>query len=328
MKKFIIITTINKKTKAIQKFSDLLKDWEIILVGDKKSENIKNEGNIIFLSIEDQEKLNFKTVKISPYNHYSRKNIGYLYAIKLGADIIYDTDDDNIPYDDWFFTDFKYSEQIISEGNFLNTYKHFTKENIWPRGYPLDEIQTKIKIKKILSDVKVGVWQGLADIDPDVDAIFRLTTGKQITFDKNESLVLGKNTYCPFNSQNTLWHKDSFNLLYLPSTVSFRFTDILRGYIAQRLLWENDYHLGFTRATVYQERNDHDLMRDFKDEVECYLNTKTIVSILENLNLNSNYPNGLKKTYETLANKNLVNQTELKILDAWTEDLQNITKQN
>ncbi|HED06182.1 MAG TPA: DUF288 domain-containing protein [Ignavibacteria bacterium] len=324
MQKFIIITTINKKTEAINKFSTLLKDWQIILIGDKKSKNIKSEGNITFLSVEDQKKLNFKTAKISPYNHYARKNIGYLYAMKLGADIIYDTDDDNIPYDDWIFTDFKHSEYTTSKNKFLNIYKYFTKENVWPRGYPLDEINKKSETKNILSDVKVGVWQGLADIDPDVDAIFRLTINKKITFDKNKSVVLDKNIYCPFNSQNTLWHKDNFALLYFPSTVSFRFTDILRGYITQKLLWENNYHLGFTQATVYQKRNSHDLMKDFNDEIECYLNIKSVVNILDKLNFNSNYLTNLRETYIALKNNKIVTATELERLDAWINDLKNL----
>ncbi|PIO68768.1 hypothetical protein TELCIR_09431 [Teladorsagia circumcincta] len=33
-----------------------------------------------------------------PYKSYTRKNIGYLYAIEHGAEWIYDTDDDNKPY--------------------------------------------------------------------------------------------------------------------------------------------------------------------------------------------------------------------------------------
>lgn len=34
-----------------------------------------------------------------PFKSYTRKNIGYLYAISQGAEWIYDTDDDNKPYD-------------------------------------------------------------------------------------------------------------------------------------------------------------------------------------------------------------------------------------
>ena len=35
-KKFVVITTINPKTEAIKKFEEL-KDWELIIVADKKT---------------------------------------------------------------------------------------------------------------------------------------------------------------------------------------------------------------------------------------------------------------------------------------------------
>jgi len=35
MKKFIVITTINEKTKAVGEFASR-KDWTVLLVGDKK----------------------------------------------------------------------------------------------------------------------------------------------------------------------------------------------------------------------------------------------------------------------------------------------------
>ena len=52
--------------------------------------------NVEFLSVDQQEML-FGQFKI-PYNSYTRKNLGYLYAIMKGAEWIYDTDDDNKPY--------------------------------------------------------------------------------------------------------------------------------------------------------------------------------------------------------------------------------------
>ena len=325
LRKFIIITTINEKTKAIKRFSALLKDWQIILVGDKKSKKIKSKDNIIFLSVEDQEKLNFNITKYLPYNHYCRKNIGYLYAIKLGAEVIYDTDDDNIPYDNWSFPKFECQKSISSTNSdckFINIYKYFTSQNIWPRGFPLDELnqKNKLMIKNHKKVKKIGAWQGLADIDPDVDAIYRLIINNKIIFKKKKSVFIEKNVYCPFNSQNTLWNKEAFMFIYLPLSVSFRFTDILRGYIAQRLFWQHNLYLGFTKATVYQERNQHNLIRDFSDEIECYIKTKRIINILNELKLNVDYSNNLKKVYSTLKNEGIITTTELASLDAWIND--------
>ena len=51
--------------------------------------------NTIYLSIDQQEELGFRTTLRLPYKSYSRKNIGYLYAIAHGAQVVYETDDDN-----------------------------------------------------------------------------------------------------------------------------------------------------------------------------------------------------------------------------------------
>jgi len=325
MRRFIVITTINEKSEAVKKFSKF-KGWEVILVGDKKSHKIKNKNNITFLSVEDQRKLGFEIFKHCPYNSYSRKNIGYLYAMKLGADVIYDTDDDNLPYSHWAFPDFHIDRYANCNKSFVNIYQYFTSEKIWPRGYPLDEINTpqKISIKKSRK-LKVGLWQGMVDIDPDVDAIYRLAIGKKIRFCKKNPIVLNKRLYCPLNSQNTLWSQEVFSCLYLPVSVSFRFTDILRGYIAQRLFWENDYRVGFTGATVYQNRNKHNLMKDFEDEM-CYIHIKDIVEILERQKLTSDVWENMLKIYKALRKKNYVKDSELDSVKAWAKDMNKVTQ--
>lgn len=321
MNKYIVITTINAKTKAISKF-ECFNDWHIVLVGDKKSKSIDSNDKITFLSVEAQNELSYQLNNVCPYNHYTRKNIGYLYAIENGADIIYDTDDDNLPYDDWAIEDFTSNQVIDSEEKFINIYKTFSDEHIWPRGFPLDEISKQHDYAVRKSDsTSIGIWQGLADIDPDVDAIFRLVLKKDIIFDKKPSVFLNKGTYCPFNSQNTLWRKELFPLLYLPATTSFRFTDILRGYIAQRLMWEQDLHLGFTKATVYQERNAHNFMKDFADEWECYLHVKPIVQLLDSIDFSCfSLIEVLEKAYFYLVKEKFVSEEEIPILKSWISD--------
>ena len=63
--------------------------------------------------------------------------------------------------------------------------------------------------------------------DPDVDAVYRLTRKTPLFFDRAaEPVVLASDTWTPFNSQNTLFYREAFPLLYLPCHVSFRMTDI------------------------------------------------------------------------------------------------------
>lgn len=324
MKKYIVITTINEKTKALSEF-EKIDDWHLIIVGDKKSKPIENSQNLTFLSVEDQKKLGFSVVEHLPYNHYTRKNIGYLYAIREGAEVIYDTDDDNLPYPYWKLENFQCGNIIESEYDFVNIYRHFSNEKIWPRGFPLDLINAKDKIEVTSSKpLKVGIWQGLADLDPDVDAIYRLVFNQPVTFERKDSVILPEGKYCPFNSQNTFWAKEAFPFLYLPATTSFRFTDILRGYIAQRLLWAGGMHLGFHEATVFQERNVHDFMKDFRDEIECYLNTRPAIESFARLKLTNEPLGNFRIAYQQLHLDGLISADEISIVEAWLTDLESL----
>ena len=319
----VIITTINEKSKAIEQY-ELKEDVKILLIGDKKSHLIESNDKLIYLSIEDQKSLGFKIVEKCPFNHYARKNIGYLYALEQGAEFIYHTDDDNIPYNNWSFPAFVCDKQISSNNKYCNTYSHFSDEFVWPRGFPLDEIHSSNDFKIENTKKEIGVWQGMADINPDVDAIYRLVFNKEIKFKNNDPVALPSGSFCPFNSQNTLWNHKLIPYAYLPSTTSFRFTDILRGYITQRVMWEYDLYLGFVGPNVYQERNPHNLMNDFKDEIECYLGVKQLVEILMKMKFSRDPMENMNSIYKKLASIGMVHSDEVSILNAWLSDLEKI----
>jgi hypothetical protein len=323
MKKFIVITSIFKPTEAVEKFSRL-NDWQLVVVGDKKTPKDWRSSGAVYLSPEDQEKLGYKILEHLPWNHYCRKMIGYLYAMQKGADIIADTDDDNIPYDNWDVGDFSGEFNTISSDScYVNVYSKFTDKKIWPRGYPLKLIQSQPTISESVAHQDVGVWQYLADRDPDVDAIYRLVVGDEVLFDKNDPFVLSEGTVSPFNSQNTFFRKDVFPLLYLPAFVTFRFTDILRGLVAQPILWKAGYKLAFGPATVYQDRNAHDFLKDFESELPVYLQGENIPhSIPELIKDSSDIKSSLMTVYEDLLLKTaVVPAQEIALLKAWLADI-------
>lgn len=127
------------------------------------------------------------------------------------------------------------------------------------------------------------IQQGLADENPDVDAIYRLTFPLPQNFRSDRRVALGSGAWCPFNSQNTTWYPEAFPLLYLPAYCSFRMTDIWRSFVAQRIAWANGWSVLYHEPTVWQDRNDHDLMRDFADEIPGYMNNAQIAAGLDAL---------------------------------------------
>ncbi|SHN09775.1 STELLO glycosyltransferase family protein [Polaribacter sp. KT 15] len=323
----IVITSINEPTEGVLLFSKM-KDYKLIVIGDNKSPENWFCKNVDYYSSTNQLKLNFELVNILPYNHYCRKMIGYLIAIKNGAEYIIDTDDDNIPKLDWCFPEFEGTYETIEENKgFVNIYQLYTKTKIWARGLPLKLINTDFKLEDFLEEKKcnVGIWQGLADGDPDVDAIYRLTNDEPCFFNNRKPVVIGKNTISPFNTQNTIIKKELFPLLYLPTYVTFRFTDILRGLVAQPIMWLYGYELGFTNATVVQKRNPHDYMIDFISEIPMFENCEKVVEIVsENIYKDKTIEFNLYSAYKALLKENIIEKRELLVLSKWLEDLKKI----
>ena len=210
MRKFIVITSIFEPTEAVIRFSRQ-KDYKLVVIGDRKTPCNWRCNNVIYLSIEQQENFDFELKQHLPYNHYCRKMLCYLYAMSSRADIIIDTDDDNIPALNWDFPAFTDRYQLIPKNmGFVNIYELYTSQKIWPRGYPLRYINRAktIRQEEIYNrEVKVGIWQGLANENPDVDAIYRLTSDQPCIFEDNGPYALSEGTVTPFNSQNTAFSK-------------------------------------------------------------------------------------------------------------------------
>jgi hypothetical protein len=106
-------------------------------------------------------------------------------------------------------------------------------------------------------------------------------------------------------------------------------TDIWRSFVAQRIAWENGWSIFFQSPTVYQDRNEHNLMRDFADEVPGFLHNDRIRGILESLSLApgiGNIPANMERCYQALVDAALVGPGELKLLYAWVDDLAQATQ--
>lgn len=326
-KQSIVITTIHPPTKAIELFAQRA-EWQQVVVGDRKTPDPWSYPGVVYLSPEAQGAQGFRLCERLPWNHYCRKMIGYLHSIRSGAEVIFDTDDDNLPKDDWSVPPFDGIYACTPKGaRWVNIYRSFTEQRIWPRGFPLElltDAGTVLDGDALGSaQMRVGVWQSLADGDPDVDAIYRLTDNTPCYFRDREPIVLSAGSVCPFNSQVTAFRRELFALLYLPATVTFRFTDILRGLVAQPIMWAAGYHLGFTRATVVQQRNPHNYLMDFESEVPCYLHAQTVLEVATGaVKASASVVENLSAVYDALHRRGLVKREELELLGAWQKDME------
>ncbi len=327
-KKYLIITTINKYSDtSIEEY--LKYNYNIIIVGDKKTPHSSyTDKNVTYINPDD--KLFYEFSDLLPFNHYCRKNIGYLYAIHNNADLIFDTDDDNFPLNNFnSWKEIITNSKTVVKPKMPNIMSLFTNINIWARGFPLELIQKKepieIESSTDLERDKIGIIQSLAKGDPDVDAIYRLTNknyNSNIVFDENKSFICKKHIFTQGNTQATIWkEKKLFHLLYIPCTVSFRFCDILKMYVAQKCMWEYNKLFCYISPIVKQDRNEHNYMNDFASEYSMYISVFNIINnIFNEIQLNGN-SNDLLLVYSKLYEKGIVKELELKLIDHWLKNI-------
>jgi hypothetical protein len=332
-----VITTIQSLTNPVIKLAggmDSVTEM-LFLIGDEKTPSISSPPpGIKYFSPEDQLKLNSELALVLPWNSYGRKMVGYQLAIENDCHWIRETDDDNYPLESFFdppseTLKVRSVRSIINQFEWLNCYSFFTDQYVWPRGYPIELLSGEkkngryhgfeIEQKEVSG---VVIQQGLANGEPDLDALFRMLISDDIkmTFDEEIPLLLPKGAYCPFNSQATLWNSIAFPLMYLPLTCTFRMTDIWRSFIAERILRETNYSIIFTSPTVYQERNPHNFHKDFIDEIPGYSMNNDFVMNLNKIPISGgeeNFLDDITLIYRSMIDKGFFKPVELTYLSAW-----------
>ena len=169
---YSVITTIQNPTASVLGLVKKLNEvgGKLIVAGDKKGpanfhpprtdpDGIKRHNStgrgsklegrwpVEFFSLEDQLAMPFVLARLLPVGHYSRKNLAYLAAMQEGATCIYETDDDNAPNESWLVRKEEVEEcRVVAsvENRWVNVYRYFSAENVWPRGLPLDEIRQAV----------------------------------------------------------------------------------------------------------------------------------------------------------------------------------------
>ena len=324
----IVITSIQAPTASVVQMAEMASSFSssLIVVGDKKTPECEWPDSVEFISLQAQQNSEFRLAARLPLNHYGRKNLGYLAAFKDNAGFIFDTDDDNAPMASWLPRQQSCVARRCAATGWINAYQPFSDEHIWPRGLPLTHAGATDRTLSLASPERVNapVQQGLANGSPDVDAVWRLLLDKEVIFRAGESISLPRGAWCPFNSQSTWWFQQAYPLMYLPSFVSFRMTDIWRSFVAQRCLWELGLGVVFHGPEMFQDRNEHSLMRDFEQEIPGYLNNERIREKLEATALLSGEANiggNLHRCYEALVDMGIVPAKEMPLVEAWLADV-------
>lgn len=323
----LVVTSIHAPNAAMRGLAAgcVTHGWDFIVAGDSKSPSDFGLDGCRFLSLAAQRESGFALASVCPERSYTRKNLGYLEAIRAGAEVIVETDDDNHPAED-FWTPRKSAVdcRVVEADGWVNAYRYFSRDFIYPRGLPLRHARDEPPAPLESSIAECPVQQGLANDDPDVDAVYRMLFPLPFRFDAGVAPVLLRaGAWCPFNSQNTTFFQSAIPLLYLPAGCSFRMTDIWRSFVAQRVMQARGQGVLFHGPTVRQERNEHDLQQDFTDEQPGYLHNAAIREALLGTRLLEDESTRvmMERCYEVLILNGWVDAGEEPLLRAWLDDL-------
>jgi len=332
---FAVVTTINGPREYIRQY--LERGIDVVVVADSKTPDwpakVRTNPAVHFLSLKYQESAYPRLSELIGFNRYQRKNLGYLYAAAAGASVIVDTDDDTYPI-------FRSSKELLSlDGYWIvetpslvwNPYPFFIIDEqrslprTWPRGFPLSQLE-----KANLEDgfvphngqmANVDVIQCLIAGHPDLDSIQRLCNGL-ITYEalgREAAILPNADTWFTGNTQASVWlNPHKFDYLFIPPSVSMRFCDVLRTYVAQTSC--SFAHKGFL---FRQRRNIHSLYQDFVDEQQLFHATEIIFHELVKPNFRCTNQH---EVYTTLHNLGLVTDDDIEALNLFSRCLNsNIT---
>ena len=327
-----VVTTINAPTQSIYNVLNQTKLC-LVIVADLKTPTKKylalekKHDVVSFLSVEDQKAMqDFEITSELPWNHFGRKNLGFVYAIQHGAKVVFDFDDDNelisnipsmIKNQSWWVAD---NTQVF------NPYPTFVNlaDVAWPRGFPLTQIQN-ISTWKVPSystnNANIGVVQSLANHDPDMDSIWRLTRKLPLNFESNKRVVLPPGTYSSYNAQATI-HYALWGML-LPVSVHGRVSDIWRSYIMQRLMHDVGQVIGFVSPFVKQVRNEHSYQGDYMSERPLYEKTEALIQVVSQWKGRSNkFEERFVELFVELYERNFIELKDVYLAQKWIRTLQ------
>ena len=292
--KWIIITVFNPPFPSLINFLNIIEDWKIVAISnnnkvDKKWEELNYSKKIIYLTLEEQMKLGYSISKFLSFNSYARKNIGYLYAIQHGAKEIFEINEDI----------------VISDLNSFN--ENFSKIYFGIR-----------------NDSKMN--QGLINGDPDVDSLFQKTkiSNYEYNFSFIEPFLYFPGYFIPINSKNTKYLYDLFPFLVLPSTISEKISDILRGYILQYFAWRYNGCVIYLASQNYKKKNISK-NSNFIEEKNLFYNLDNYLDVLNKAsNLKINEIDTFFYIIKNLVKLGFLGEKDLKIYKAYIDDLSNI----
>lgn len=291
MKIALVLTTINVPT-VLELYRRIGPGIDFVVAMDKKTPReaydhvLALEGTSVCMPESGHK---WKCSEAIGFNCLQRRNIGFLEALKAGADVIITIDDDNIPMTNDYFG--RYQELFrngfhgikVSGAQGWFDPGQLLVPPVVQRGFPI-QVKHKPKFEPI-ADAKVGVASGLIMGDSDMDAYTRIgkaPTVTDVTALARAGCVVDPKTYTIFNSQNSAILREFMPAYFMMPGIG-RYDDVYASLIVQRVMRERNYHVHLGQPLALQERNVHDPIVDLRAEIDGMQYVKAMADLLDSI---------------------------------------------
>lgn len=325
---------------VLVRYRELVPDMPFFVIGDEGAPDdeirqlLRSIGPAQYYSADDQRKLGYESTELIDWHHPGRRSIGFLEAIRAGADAIISTDDDNIALNDSYFQDYERivgsvfsGIQASSERGWVDA-AWFLQPSVHHRGFPHQlwhpfEPPTVGSVTGAHIGVAAGLWLG----DPDIDAVTRIVnrpacmTASPVA---DAGFVVEPSCYSPFNSQNTAFVRDLLPTM-LMLTPYGRFDDIWCSYLTERVMRNHGWAVYYGKPYVWQQRTGRTqrLMRDLSVEIEGMEATLRFTGILDDMKLpGASVLDDTARAFEGLAESEFSRVSKLGL--AWVRDVERV----
>jgi len=314
------------------------------------STELASNSKVIFLGEEAQQGLGYAIAKELPWGHLSRKNIGYLYAIQNGAKTLLDTEGSLMPLPDQASRLAPHKildvQEVYPMHRLFNPYSLAGLDDRRPRGMPvIDASNPNSRVrdgKNLMANLpwvypqqNMEILHSLITTYPDLAASQLTDDGESLSpprdVDQFSSWSVPRNTFIPYNAVSTIHRHKAFFGLMLPSTVPTSLSDVTRGYVTQRLLWEVGGQVAVTgpwgtRSNPMDSTSNTTLSQLIKEEqgFEC-----KIQALLDYLGEvwepdGKPLPAMMDAIYGHLYEMGVVDAVDVRLNRLWTQDLQRL----
>jgi hypothetical protein len=299
-------------------------DVRFFVATDDKTptENFLDVGNMQVMRGED-----WKCSPLIGFGSIQRRNIAFLEALKWGADVIVSVDDDNIPLDDpyclqhWTTLDCLHRVIMANPPDRWFDVGTLLQPPAKHRGFPYARKACNYFNHHV--NARVGVNAGICLGDPDVDATTRMALAPevhQVSQLLEAGIVVNPNVWTVFNSQNTAILRELVPAWGMIPFVG-RMDDIYASLICQRVMRERKLHVRFGTPFVFQQRNQHNLVKDLRGELDGYEHVEKLARALDQIVLvGKSVVDDCRIIWETLNYADWMPTRSTQAMIAWLDD--------